>query len=90
MRESKIERDGTTYARSLGWLPFKFVSPSQVGVPDKLFLRDGVCVFVEFKAPDGVISKIQMAIHRMMRTHGFPVYIVSSIEDGKKLFNSFE
>ena len=47
--ESRIEKIVTAYARSKHWLAYKFSSPSNRGVPDHIYLRDGVVFFIEFK-----------------------------------------
>ena len=39
MRESAIEKAVTAHAKKNGWISFKWVSPSQRGVPDRLTSR---------------------------------------------------
>ena len=51
MRESAIEKAVTAHAKKNGWISFKWVSPSQRGVPDRLYFKSGELVIVEFKAP---------------------------------------
>ena len=50
IRERDIEKKACDLAKAAGWLVFKFVSPSQRGVPDRIFIRQGRIVFIEFKA----------------------------------------
>lgn len=61
MKESTIERRVCKWAQEHGWLAYKFVSPNQRGVPDRVFVSPrGVVVFVEFKAPGGKPTKLQL------------------------------
>ena len=62
------------------------MSPSQNGVPDRIFFKDGVCQMIEFKAPRKLPTALQHAIHRQLKEHGFHVYVVSDFEQGKVLF----
>ena len=87
VRESTIEKKVTHYAKSKGWLTFKWVSPSQRGVPDRLFFRSGTMVMVEFKAPGRSPSLYQEAIHRCLKNQGFDVHIIDDVELGKALLN---
>ena len=57
MRESDIERRLVQGVKKLGGRAYKFVSPGNVGVPDRLVvLPGGIVLFVEVKAPDGRLS----------------------------------
>lgn len=80
MRESLIERKSCQFAKANGWLVYKFVSPSQSGVPDRLFIRDGAVVFVEFKAAGEQLRPLQQRIIANMRLHGAKVYVIDSVE----------
>ena len=90
MRESKIESDICKKAQEKGWLTFKFVSPSQRGVPDRIWIRKGKIVFVEFKAPGKEPTKLQEKIISKIRSHLFQVEVVDSKESGMKLIESLE
>ena len=86
MRESKIEKDVGDIATRHGWYHRKFTSPARRSVPDRLFLRDGVALFVEFKAPGKRITKSQEHEHAKIRTQGFTVHVIDSVEAGARLF----
>ncbi len=86
MRESHVERTVNAYARERGWLAFKWVSPSQRGVPDMIYFREGECLMIEFKAPGNKPTPYQSAIHRRLKEHGFHVYVVDNVNQGKLLF----
>ena len=80
MRESLIERKCCQWAKVNGWLVYKFVSPSQSGVPDRLFIRNGQVVFVEFKATGEKLRPLQVKIIDKMREQGATVHVIDSVE----------
>ncbi len=88
MRESEIEKKVSEYAKAKGWLVYKFVSPSQRGVPDKIFIGGGDIFFIEFKAPGKKPTKLQDKIFSKIRGELFEVYIIDNIEQGKKLIDN--
>lgn len=79
MLESEIEKICCKWALSEGWISYKFVSPSKRGVPDRMFLRDGKTVFVEFKRPGGIVSKIQEREIEKLRAQSFKVFVITSL-----------
>jgi hypothetical protein len=86
MRESLIERKCKAWAKTQGWLGFKFTSPSHAGVPDALFIRAGSVVFVEFKAPAQEPRPLQQHVINIMRQHGATVLVIDNFEDFKNAF----
>ncbi len=60
MLEKDIERKLGERLRKLGCLYYKFVSPQNTGVPDRLVVcPDGHVIFVELKTEDGRLSELQ-------------------------------
>ena len=52
MLEKQIEQKLSLMVKQQGGLALKFVSPSFVGMPDRLvLLPDGIIAFVELKTP---------------------------------------
>jgi len=86
--ERYIERSVCDYAESLGWLVYKFVSPHNRGVPDRIFLKDNEAFFIEFKSPGGKMSALQK--HHAKKLHGtnFDVYVIDNIDRGKKVIDA--
>ena len=81
MREKQIENKLTTEAKKLGGIAVKFVSPSFDGMPDRLVLiPDGHIAFVELKAPGKKPRPLQLSRHRLLRSLGFRVYVIDSVE----------
>jgi hypothetical protein len=88
IKESTIETKTCDYAKSLDWVPFKFTSPGNKAVPDRLFLRASKIFFIEFKALGKKPTKLQAHCHRMLRGEGFNVYVVDNVEYGKEVIDN--
>lgn len=84
MRESDIERRLVQGVKKLGGKAYKFVSPGNVGVPDRLVvLPGGVVLFVEVKALDGRLSpnqRLQMRELTQMGAHVFVVWDAGDVD----------
>lgn len=77
------ERDIEAYLRDeiqkVGGRAYKFVSPGNNGVPDRMILLPGGrIVFVETKAPGKTPTALQTAQITKIRALGFQVYIIDS------------
>ena len=60
MLEKDLEKKIVTKAKQLGFLSYKFVSPSNRGVPDRIFIsKNGKVFFIEFKSPKRKIKPVQ-------------------------------
>ena len=79
--ERDIERRVSELAKKSGWLSFKFVSPAQRGVPDRIFMKDGRIVFIEFKAPGKKLTDLQDHIVRKMVDAGCEVHVCDNVKD---------
>ena len=81
MREKQIENKLASEVKKAGGIAMKFVSPSFDGMPDRLvLLPDGHIAFVELKAPGKKPRLLQLARHRLLRSLGFRVYVIDSVE----------
>lgn len=81
MLEKQIENKLTRSAKKAGGIALKFVSPGFAGIPDRIvLLPDGMCAFVELKAPGKHTRPLQTARHRMLQKLGFKVYVIDSAE----------
>ena len=77
------ERDVEAYLRDqikqLGGIAYKFTSPGNTGVPDRLvLLPGGRVVFVELKAPGKKSTPIQLRQQRRIQDLGFQVLVIDS------------
>lgn len=86
MRESTIEKKVTQFAQQHGWLSYKWCSPNNKGVPDRIYFHGGEALAIEFKAPGKTATKLQQAVHKKLTNQGFEVHVIDSIETGQALF----
>jgi hypothetical protein len=81
MRENIIESYLRERVKSIGGIAYKFVSPGNSGVPDRLvLLPGGRSIFVELKAPGKQPTELQAMQHKKIRALGFSVLIIDSKE----------
>lgn len=82
--ESTIERAVCKYAESKGLLQYKFTSPGKRSVPDRMFLTPwGEIFFIEFKRLGEKPTPSQLREHEKLRAHGYDVYVIDNINEGK-------
>lgn len=59
---------------------FKFVSPGNAGVPDRIVLQKGGYIyFAELKRKGQKPRPLQVHVFKVMEKYNFPVYIIDSI-----------
>ena len=81
MRERDIEAYLRDQVKAIGGIAYKFVSPGNAGVPDRLVLLPGErVVFVELKAPGRQPTPLQLRQQRRIRDLGFTVLVIDSKE----------
>ncbi len=74
--EKDVEEKWCDVAKRHGWKAYKFSSPGNSSVPDRLFLRKGFAFFIEFKRPGKEATKNQLAEHKILRDAGFIVWVI--------------
>lgn len=89
IREKDIEAKVTKWAKGHGWLSYKFVSPSQRGVPDRVFIKHGTVVFVEFKAPGKTATPLQRATIAKMLASGADVRIFDDADTAIRFLDEY-
>lgn len=84
MREKDIERWLGEQLKALGCLYFKFVSPMNPGVPDRIvILPGGRTVYVELKTEVGRLSNIQKWQLGRIRAMGADVRQVRGMDEAR-------
>lgn len=83
--ESGIQAKGREYAVLRGWWCIKVETHSMNGVPDFLYLRRGVYIWIEWKKPGEDLRPIQVIRIREMREHGAVVHVCDNLEDAKRI-----
>ena len=82
MSEAAIERKLVEKIRKIGGIAYKFVSPDNPGVPDRLIiLPDGRIVFVELKSSFGRLAKLQAWQISRMKELGCDVRVLHGVDD---------
>ena len=90
MLEKKIEVAVKDYARSKGFLAYKFTSPGHIGVPDGLFISPvGFVIFMEFKQTGKKPTAMQQREIDRINQHGVLALVVDSVEQGKGLIDDY-
>lgn len=89
--EKDIEQKLRTMVKRRGGLCWKWVSPGQAGVPDRVvLLPGGRLIFVELKRPkDGKLSRLQVNRKLKLEKMGFPHWVIWDEED-LQAFELFE
>lgn len=81
MKESAIEAKLVRKVRELGGLCYKFVSPGNPGVPDRLIiLPEGRVVFAELKTEIGRLASIQKWQLEELRKRGADVRVLKGLD----------
>ena len=81
MRESDIEKKLVNEIRKMGGEAFKWTSPGNDGVPDRIvMLPGGRLIFVELKADRGSLSPIQKVQIRRIQKLGQDVEVVQGMD----------
>jgi hypothetical protein len=87
-----LEKDIEAYlvkrVKALGGYAYKFVSPSNRGVADRLVVLPGVVWFVEVKAEGGRLSPLQTLFIEQMKRLDQNVIVVWNKEDVDKWISS--
>lgn len=78
--EKDIEKELREEVKKIGGKTFKFSSPGNNGVPDRMILLNGKCYFVELKKPGEKLRPLQQVMKKRFKKLGFDVYVIDSIE----------
>jgi hypothetical protein len=85
--EGRIESYLISQSEKYGILCYKFVSPGNKGVPDRILIGKGKTVFVETKAPKEVPRKLQEYVIKKMKKAGATVYVADTKEAVDAILN---
>ncbi len=90
MRESEIEEILKNEVRKLGGRAFKWVSPGNDGVPDRIVIfPDKPPVFVELKTDTGKLSAVQAVQIKRLKALGQAVEVVKGINGLSQFFQDY-
>lgn len=87
MLEKDIERRLVNGVRALGGRAYKFVSPGNIGVPDRLVvLPGGRVIFVELKTERGKLSPMQKVQLRQLSELGAKAVVLRGVDGVEQFF----
>ena len=79
MLEKELESYFIDGLKEIGCLVFKFVSPGNAGVPDRIVIsKTGSVYFVELKRPGGKVRRLQEICIRRLREHKVWAGVIST------------
>lgn len=91
MTEKDIEEYLRLGVKKLGGVAFKFTSPGNSGVPDRLIVMPGNRIyFVELKRPGGKTSPLQNRQISRLKDLGCRVLVVDSKESAERFLNDIQ
>lgn len=84
--EKHLEKKIVNKAKQLGFLTYKFKSPSNRGVPDRIFIsKTGKVFFVEFKSKDGKLRKLQEVKRKELEANKQCVFVINDEKVGLEI-----
>lgn len=91
MAEREIEKKLVDGVRKLGGRAYKFVSPGNDGVPDRIVVLPGISpVFVELKTETGRLSSLQNVQIKRLKDLGQDVRVLYGLEDVKRFLEEIQ
>lgn len=88
MLEKKIEKLVCDYAKLKKILVYKFVSPGNAGVPDRIFiLPNGRVFFIEFKADGKKPTPLQLRQLATLEKQNCMTFVCDSVSDGMDIID---
>lgn len=82
MLEKDIEKRLAAEIKALGGIAYKWESPGNAGVPDRIcILPRGSCIFVETKQPKGTLKKRQALQHKRLLQRGHRVVKIYTMDE---------
>lgn len=83
MKEKLIERDGVKYAQDRGWIVYKWSSPGQRGVHDRLHFKRGIVFTIEYKTTGQKATPKQRAEAVKLKLAEIPCRCCDNVQDAR-------
>nr|WP_314609471.1 VRR-NUC domain-containing protein [uncultured Lachnoanaerobaculum sp.] len=91
MLEKEVEKFLVREVKKIGGVSFKFISPGNAGVPDRIvILPTGKVVFVELKTDKGKLTKLQEVQIKKISNLGADARVLRGIEGVKEFINEIQ
>lgn len=83
--EKAVESPVVVRAERAGWFCRKVSWPNRIGAPDRVFIKGGRVVWIEFK-DDGKEARLSQQLeHDRMRAAGAEVYVCDNVSDALRI-----
>ena len=79
LSERKVEKKSVKWARDHGWFSRKYSSPGQMGVQDRIFVKDCRVVFIEYKRVGNEPTDLQCDDAHQLYNAGGEVFWTNTI-----------
>ncbi len=80
MLENEIEKHLKKEIEKIKGKAYKFSSPQNNGVPDRIVLYKSSCYFIELKREGEVLRPLQRVVKKRFSKLGFKVYVIDSVK----------
>ena len=88
--EKDLEDAAVRWARARGWFTRKYRTVGRRSAPDRLFIRNGVVLFVEFKRAGAQPTELQRIEIAAMRAAGALVVWLDDLADLQAVLSAHE
>ena len=89
LSEKKVEKKSCNVARANGWFTRKYSAPGRSGVQDRIFVKDGAVVFIEYKRVGNKPTGLQCDDALDLRSHGGKVYWTDTVRGTKQILGIY-
>lgn len=91
MLEKEVEKFLVREVKKIGGISFKFISPDNAGVPDRIvILPSGNVVFAELKTDKGKLTKLQEVQIKKISDLGADVRVLRGMKGVKEFINEIQ
>ena len=80
MLESKIKTKVCTRLKKNGWMIVHLIQTNTNGIPDTMCLKNGICVFLEFKQQGLKPDPLQVVRIKQLIKQGFKAIVVDNVD----------
>ena len=87
MKEKLIEADGVKWATDRGWLVYKWSSPGNRGVHDRLHFKNGCTFTIEYKTTGRKATPLQYETAKKLKRVGIPCRCFDNVQDTRQFID---
>ena len=87
MKESLIEAAGVRYAQERGWTVYKWSSPGNRGILDRIHFKSSAAFAIEYKTTGKKATPKQKAEAERLQAAGIPARCIDNVTDARVFIN---